>query len=59
MGFEPVRENDPETVGLFGVVREARANRLSPGAGRIIVMMLETFYKVRRDDGIPVIRQAG
>jgi hypothetical protein len=59
MGFERVMENDPETAGLFGVMREARASRLSPGAGRIIAMMLETFHKVRRDDGIPDIRQAG
>jgi hypothetical protein len=59
MGFEQVQENDPETAGLFGVMREARASRLSPGAGRIIVMMLETFYKVRRLDGPLPVRQAG
>jgi hypothetical protein len=59
MGFEQVAEKDSETAGLFGVMREARANRLSPGAGRIIVMMLETFYKVRRDDGLLPVRQAG
>jgi Sensors of blue-light using FAD len=56
MGFEQVQENDPETAGLFGVMREARANRLSPGAGRIIAMMLETFYRVRRDDALDLAK---
>ena len=41
MGFER---------GMFGVAREAIHNRLAPGTGRIVAMMLHTFYRVQCSD---------
>jgi hypothetical protein len=50
MGFERPTPEDPETAGMFGVTREAIHGRLSPQAGRVVAVMLETFYRVQRDD---------
>jgi hypothetical protein len=55
MGFETPRADDPETAGMFGVTREAILGRLSPGAGKVVAVMLETFYRVQRGD-TPVAR---
>jgi hypothetical protein len=52
MGFERPCMNDPETAGMFGVTRETIHGRLSPAAGRIVALMLETFYRVQCDDGL-------
>jgi len=53
MGFERPCMDDPETAGMFGVAREAINGRLSPGTGRIVAMMLQTFYAVQQSD-LPV-----
>jgi hypothetical protein len=53
MGFEHPSMDDPETAGMFGVAREAIKGRLSPGTGRIVAMMLQTFYAVQHSD-LPV-----
>ena len=53
MGFEQPSMDDPETAGMFGVAREAIKGRLSPGTGRIVAMMLQTFYAVQHSD-LPV-----
>jgi hypothetical protein len=52
MGFERPCMNDPETAGMFGVTRETIHGRLSPAAGRIVALMLETFYRVQRSDSL-------
>ncbi len=50
MGFEHLTGDDPETAGMFGVTREAIAGKLSPTAGRVVIIMLETFYRVQTGD---------
>jgi hypothetical protein len=50
MSFERPSLNDPETAGMFGVTRETIHGRLSPAAGRIVALMLETFYRTQRSD---------
>ena len=50
MGFERPMMDDPESAGMFGVAREAIHGRLSPGTGRIVAMMLQTFYHVQHSD---------
>jgi len=50
MGFERPCMDDPETAGMFGVAREAIHGRLSPGTGKIVAMMLQTFYAVQHSD---------
>jgi hypothetical protein len=52
MGFERPSADDPETSGMLGVTREAILGRLSPEAGRVIAVMLETFYRVQRSDDL-------
>ena len=52
MGFERPSPDDPESAGMFGVTREAILGRLSPQAGRVIAVMLETFYRVQRSDDL-------
>ncbi|MES2472605.1 MAG: BLUF domain-containing protein [Pseudomonadota bacterium] len=52
MGFERPSLDDPESAGMFGVTREAILGRLSPQAGRVIAVMLETFYRVQRSDDL-------
>jgi hypothetical protein len=52
MGYERPSLDDPESAGMFGVSREAILGRLSPQAGRVIAVMLETFYRVHRSDDL-------
>jgi hypothetical protein len=58
MAFERPSLNDPETAGMFGVTRETIHDRLSPAAGRIVALMLETFYRTQRNDAVLSV-QAG
>lgn len=53
MGFERPCMDDPETAGMFGVARAAIHDQLSPKTGRIVAMMLQTFYRVQHSD-LPV-----
>jgi hypothetical protein len=53
MGFERPCMDDPETAGMFGVARSAIQDHLAPNAGRIVAMMLQTFYHVQHSD-LPV-----
>lgn len=46
LGFEHLKGAPGEMPGIFGIVREAVAGHLSPGAGRVVVTMLETFYRI-------------
>jgi hypothetical protein len=55
MGFERPRPDEPETAGMFGVTREAIRGRLSPGAGKVVAVMLETFYRVQRGDELRLL----
>jgi len=50
MGFERPSPDNVETAGMFAVTQEAIQGRLSPQAGRVVMVMLETFYRVHRDD---------
>lgn len=50
MGFEKLDPEHPETAGMFGVTSEAIAGRLSPTAGKVVITMLETFYRVQTND---------
>jgi Sensors of blue-light using FAD len=50
MGFERPCMDDPETAGMFGVARSAIHDQLSPNTGRIVAMMLQTFYRVQHSD---------
>jgi len=50
MGFERPAMDDPETAGMFGVARSAIHDHLSPAAGAIVAMMLQTFYHVQHSD---------
>jgi hypothetical protein len=50
MGFERPCMDDPETAGMFGVARSAIQDRLSPNAGKIVAMMLQTFYHVQHSE---------
>ena len=53
MGFERPCMDDPESAGMFGVARSAIHDQLSPKPGRIVAMMLQTFYRVQHSD-LPV-----
>ena len=53
MGFERPCMDDPETAGMFGVARSAIHDQLSPKTGRIVALMLQTFYRVQHSD-LPV-----
>jgi Sensors of blue-light using FAD len=46
MGYEHLTGAKDEMAGMFGIVREAIAGHLSPGAGRVVATMLETFYRL-------------
>ena len=50
MGFERPAMDDPETAGMFGVACSAIHDNLSAGTGRIVAMMLQTFYHVQHSD---------
>ena len=52
MGFERPSAENPETAGMFGITRDAIEGRLSPGAGRVIMVMLETFYRINRGEDL-------
>ncbi len=56
MGFEHVRVDDPQTAGIFGVTREAVASRLAPGAGRVVMTLVETFYRVQQGGDLKLAR---
>jgi hypothetical protein len=56
LGFERPSLDDPETAGMLGVVREAVHGRLSPQAGRVVAVMLETFYRVQREDRLRLVQ---
>ena len=58
MGFERPGAADPETAGMFGITREAIEGRLAPGAGRVIAILLETFYRVNRGDDLGLSAKA-
>ena len=53
MGFERPCMDDPESAGMFGVAHAAIHDQLSPKTGRIVAMMLQTFYRVQHSD-LPV-----
>jgi hypothetical protein len=50
LGFERPSMDDPESAGMFGVARSAIQDQLSPKTGRIVAMMLQTFYHVQHSD---------
>jgi hypothetical protein len=56
MGFEHLRGRDGEIQGMFGITSEAIAGRLSPGAGRVVATMLETFYRVQLGQDLAIPR---
>jgi hypothetical protein len=53
MSFERPCMDDPESAGMFGVARSAIHDQLSPKTGRIVALMLQTFYRVQHSD-LPV-----
>jgi hypothetical protein len=52
MGFKRLAASDPETAGLFGLTSEAVRGRLSPVAGKAVMIMLETFCRVQHGGGL-------
>jgi hypothetical protein len=50
MGYEHLEAGDPPLRGLHGIVRECVAGHLSPGSGRVVATMLETFYRMEMDE---------
>ncbi len=58
MGFERPSADQPETAGMFGITRDAIEGRLSPGAGRVIMVLLETFYRVNRGGELALTTKA-
>jgi hypothetical protein len=55
LGYEHLKGTKDEMAGMFGIVREAIAGHLSPGAGRVVATMLETFYRLEMDAHLPVV----
>jgi len=53
LGYEHLKGARAEMAGMFGIVREAIAGHLSPGAGRVVATMLETFYRLEMDAHLP------
>jgi hypothetical protein len=53
LGYEHLKGTKDEMAGMFGIVREAIAGHLSPGAGRVVATMLETFYRLEMDVHLP------
>jgi hypothetical protein len=47
MAFERPSRDEPETAGMFGVAHEAIEGRLSPTAGKVVALMLQTFYHIQ------------
>jgi hypothetical protein len=58
MGFERPSADNPETAGMFGITRDAIQGRLSSGAGRVIMVMLETFYRINRGEDLRLASRA-
>jgi hypothetical protein len=58
MGFERPSADNPETAGMFGITRDAIQGRLSSGAGRVIMVMLETFYRINRGEDLHLTSRA-
>jgi len=54
LGYEHLKGARDEMAGMFGIVREAIAGHLSPGAGRVVATMLETFYRLEMDTHLPL-----
>jgi len=54
LGYEHLSGAKGEMSGMFGIVREAIAGHLSPGAGRVVATMLETFYRLEMDAHLPL-----
>jgi hypothetical protein len=59
LGYEHLKGAKDEMTGMFGIVREAIAGHLSPGAGRVVAIMLETFYRLEMDAHLPFASEAG
>lgn len=57
LGYEHLKGAKDEMAGMFGIVREAVAGHLSPGAGRVVATMLETFYRLEMDAHLPAAPQ--
>jgi hypothetical protein len=59
MAFERPSADEPETAGMFGVAREAILGTLSPTAGKVVALMLQTFYRVQQSDAPVHLYYAG
>lgn len=57
LGYEHLKGTKDEMAGMFGIVREAIAGHLSPGAGRVVATMLETFHRLEMDVRLPPAAQ--
>ena len=57
LGYEHLKGAKDEMAGMFGIVREAIAGHLSPGAGRVVATLLETFYRLEMDVHLPPAAQ--
>lgn len=57
LGYEHLRGAKDEMAGMFGIVREAVAGHLSPGAGSVVATMLATFYRLEMGVHLPVAPQ--
>ena len=55
LGYEHLKGAKDEMAGMFGIVREAVAGHLSPGAGRVVATMLETFYRLEMGAPLPIV----
>ena len=58
LGYEHLSGAKDEMAGMFGIVREAVAGHLSPGAGRVVATMLETFYRLEMGMHLPIAAAA-
>jgi hypothetical protein len=58
MGFERPSAEDPQTAGMFAVTREALMRRISPEAGKVVIIMLETFYRVQKNERLGLTQSA-
>jgi len=59
MGFERLDAGDAGTAGLFAITRDAIDDKLVPHAGRVVALMLETFYKVQTGAAMRTAKKAG
>ena len=58
MGFRRLTGQDADAEGIFSITREAIEGKLAPGAGRAVVTMLETFYRIQTGETLR-LRKAG